>query len=94
MITKILVLTDAFGNLVHFVLLPGQRFETVGVPPLFEGLAFDALIADKAFDSNVIKMGSDHFVARSRSLVRIFPSSERCRASPRPELLQIGVLVR
>ena len=45
---------DALGNLVRFVLLPGQRFDTVGVPPLIEGLAFDALIADKAFDSNAI----------------------------------------
>ena len=54
MTTKILALTDALGNLVRFVLLPGQRFETVGVPPLIEGLAFDALIADKAFDSNAI----------------------------------------
>lgn len=26
----------------------------MGVPPLIEGLAFDALIADKAFDSNAI----------------------------------------
>jgi transposase len=39
---------------VRFVLLPGQGFETVGVPPLIDGLAFDALIADKAFDSNAI----------------------------------------
>src|SRR5438132_223698 len=54
MTTKILALTDALGNLVRFVLLPGQRFDTVGVPPLIEGLAFDALIADKAFDSNII----------------------------------------
>ncbi len=54
MTTKILVLTDALGNLVRFVLLPGQRFDTVGVPPLLEGVAFGALIADKAFDSNAI----------------------------------------
>jgi transposase len=54
MTTKILALTDALGNLVRFVLLPGQRFDTVGVPPLIKGLAFDALIADKAFDSNTI----------------------------------------
>ena len=54
MTTKILALTDALGNLVRFVLLPGQRFDTVGVPPLIEGVAFDALIADKAFDSNAI----------------------------------------
>jgi transposase len=52
--TKILALTDALGNLVRFVLLPGQRFDTVGVPPLLDGLAFGALIGDTAFDSNDI----------------------------------------
>ena len=54
MTTKILALTDALGNLVRFVLLPGHRFDTVGVPPLIDGLSFGALIADKAFDSNSI----------------------------------------
>lgn len=54
MTTKILALTDALGNLVRFVLLPGHRFDTLGVPPLVDGLSFDALIADKAFDSNAI----------------------------------------
>jgi transposase len=52
MTTKILALADALGNLVRFVLLPGQRHDTAGVPPLIEGIAFDALIGDKAFDSN------------------------------------------
>ncbi len=54
MTTKILALTDALGNLVRFVLLPGQRFDTVGVAPLIEGVEFDVLIADKAFDSDAI----------------------------------------
>src|SRR5215207_9937731 len=54
MTTKILALTDALGNLVRFVLLPGQRFDTVGVAPLIEGTEFGGLIADKAFDSNDI----------------------------------------
>lgn len=54
MTTKILALTDALGNLIRFVLLPGHRFDTVGVPPLLGGLCFQALIADKAFDSNAI----------------------------------------
>jgi len=31
MTTKILALTDALGNLVRFVLLPGHRFDTVGL---------------------------------------------------------------
>ena len=75
MTTKILALTDALGNLVRFVLLPGQRFDTVGVPPLIEGLAFDALIADKAFDSNAIIAELDGRGARSS-----FPSTHggRC----------------
>ena len=54
MTTKILALTDALGNLVRFQLLPGQRFDTVGVPPLIDGLSFEALIADTAFDSNAL----------------------------------------
>src|SRR5687768_11388590 len=54
MTTKIVALTDALGNLVRFVLLPGQRFDTVGVPPLIEGVAFGALIGDTAFDSNAL----------------------------------------
>src|SRR5215213_9051163 len=57
--TKILALTDALGNLVRFVLVPGQRFDTVGIPPLIDGLAFDALIADTAFDSNAIMADLD-----------------------------------
>ncbi len=32
MTTKILALTDALGNLVRFILLPGHRFDTPGVP--------------------------------------------------------------
>jgi transposase len=40
--------------LVRFELLPGQRFDTVGVEPLIAGIDFGGLIADKAFDSNWI----------------------------------------
>jgi transposase len=34
--------------------MPGQRFDTVGVAELIEGVEFGALLADKAFDSNAI----------------------------------------
>ena len=54
MTTKILALTDALGNLVRFVLLPGNRFDTVGVAPLIKDIGFGGLIADKAYDSNAI----------------------------------------
>ncbi len=54
MTTKIVALSDALGNLVRFVLLPGQRFDTAGVAPLIKDIEFGGLIADKAFDSNWI----------------------------------------
>jgi transposase len=54
MTPKILALTDALGNLVRFELLPGHRFDRVGVEPLLKGVDFGGLIADKAFDSDHI----------------------------------------
>ena len=47
-------MTDALCNLVRFVLLPGQRHDAVGVAPLIEGIDFDMLMADKAFDADWI----------------------------------------
>lgn len=34
--------------------MPGNRYDTVGVAPLIDGVSFGALIADKAYDSNWI----------------------------------------
>jgi transposase len=53
--TKIVALVDALGNLVRFVLLPGQRHDSLGVEPLLEGINFGALLADKAFDSDPLR---------------------------------------
>ena len=39
---------------MRFLLLPGQRHDTVGVPPLINGVDFDAFIADKVFDADWI----------------------------------------
>lgn len=77
MTTKILALTDALGNLVRFVLLPGHRFDTVGVAPLIQGLEFAGLIADKAFNSNVILADLDQRGAK------VVVSQHSRRASPR-----------
>jgi hypothetical protein len=65
MTTKILALADALGNLLRFVLLPGQRYDPAGVPPLIEGIGFDALIGDKAFDSNWMTAELDERGARA-----------------------------
>ncbi|MPZ41757.1 MAG: IS5 family transposase [Rhizobiales bacterium] len=53
--TKIVALVDGLGNLARFVLLPGQRHDSIGVKPLITGIDFEALIADKAFDSNALR---------------------------------------
>jgi transposase len=57
-------MTDALGNLVRFVLLPGQRYDTIGVAPLIDGIHFDMLIADKAFDADwIIKEANERGAA-------------------------------
>lgn len=50
--TKIVALVDALGNLVRFLLLPGQAHDMKGVAPLIRNVPFGALLADKAFDAN------------------------------------------
>ena len=52
MTTKILALTDALGNLVRFVLLPGQRHDLQGISEILQDVDLQALLADKAFDTN------------------------------------------
>ena len=69
MTTKVLALTDALGNLVRFKLLPGQRSEITGVPALIEGLSFDAVLADKAFDADHLRDA-----LKARNAVAVIPA--------------------
>ncbi len=55
MTSKIVALADALGNLARFILLPGQRHDSVGVEPLLHGVSVEALIGDKAFDSDSLR---------------------------------------
>ena len=47
-----MALVDALGNLVRFLLLPGQAHDMKGAAPLIKGVSFEALLADKAFDAD------------------------------------------
>jgi transposase len=47
-------MTDALGNLVRFVLIPGQANDVVEVPALLDDVGLGALLADKAFDTHSI----------------------------------------
>ena len=75
---KILALTDALGNLVRFELLPGQRYDTVGIAPLIEDIAFGGLIADKAIDVDWIVAELDERGAQ------VVISQHPRRTKPRP----------
>ena len=64
-----MALVDALGNLVRFVLLPGQRHDSIGVEPLITGLDFEALIGDKAFDNNWLRA-----ILNERGAAAVIPS--------------------
>ena len=61
-----MALTDALGNLIRFVLLPGQRHDLQGVEQLLEGIDLRALLADKAFDADWLKQ---HLLAQGCQVV-------------------------
>jgi transposase len=52
-------LVDALGNLARFILLPGQRHDSVGAEPLLDGVAIGALIGDKDFDNDWLRRELD-----------------------------------
>ena len=70
-----MALVDALGNLAHFLLLPGQRHDSVGAEPLLERIEIGALIADKGFDNDALRQELD---ARGATAV-IPPKSNRAR---------------
>jgi len=53
----------------RFVLLPGQRHDSIGVEPLIEGVDFGALIADKAFDNDALRA-----ILNNRAAAAVIPA--------------------
>src|SRR5215470_7109500 len=73
-----MALVDALGNLIRFVLLPGQRHDSIGVEPLITGLDFEALIGDKAFDNNWLRANLNE-----RGAAAVIPSkADRAKRIP------------
>ena len=59
---------DELGNLVRFLLLPGQAHDMKGAAPLIKGVSFDALRADKAFEADWLLNDLDE-----RGATAVFP---------------------
>jgi transposase len=53
--TKIHLLADAFGRPLRFLLTGGQVHESRTAEAMLEGIESDAVIGDKAYDSNAIR---------------------------------------
>jgi transposase len=67
--TKIGALVDALGNLIAFVLVPGQRHDVNLVDKLMHGVACGAFLDDKTFDANKVR----EFLARNGAVAVIPP---------------------
>jgi transposase len=61
---------------VRFVLLPGQRHDSVGVAPLIRDLEFGALLGDKAFDVDWLRADLD-----ARGAVAVIPPKTNRKAA-------------
>lgn len=69
-------MVDALGNLARFLLLPGQRHDSIGVEPLLEGVAIGALIGDKAFDNDWLRLELN-----KRGVLAVIPSKADRKAA-------------
>jgi len=59
----------------RFVLLPGQRHDTIGVEPLIAGVDFGALLADKAFDNDGLRA-----TLKARGALAVIPAKSDRKA--------------
>ena len=55
MTTKIHMLADALGRPLRFRITAGQTHDITAAQPLLEGQETDAVLADKAYDSNDLR---------------------------------------
>ena len=75
--TKIHILVDALGNPVEFILTGGQQADVTQAEPLMLGHQADAVIADKAYDSDAVVD-----VAKRQGAEAVIPSKKN-RKVPR-----------
>jgi transposase len=76
--TKIHAVCDTLGNPLRFVLTAGQCHDSRPVPELLSGLQAQALLADRAYDSDKIVQA-----AQSQGLEVIIASRVNRKKSPR-----------
>ena len=78
MTTKIHMLADALGRPLRFIITAGQAGDITQAPMLLEGESGDAVLADKAYDSNALRtliagMGAEAVIPSNRTRKIIIP---------------------
>jgi transposase len=66
------MLADALGRPLRFIVTAGQVGDITTAPALLEGLSAEAVLADKAYDSNALRaliarMGAEAVIPSNRS---------------------------
>ncbi len=72
------MLTDSLGRPLRFLLAPGQSHDILAAPILLKGFAAEAVLADRAYDSNALR----ELIAASGATA-VIPST-RSRSVPIP----------
>jgi transposase len=72
------MLADALGRPLRFIVTPGQAGDITQAPVLLEGQVGDAVLADKAYDSNALRtliagMGAEAAIPSNRTRKVIIP---------------------
>jgi transposase len=76
--TKIHMLADTLGRPLRFILTPGQSGDVLAAPALLEGFTAEAVLADKAYDSNALRqiianLGAEAVIPSNRTRKVIIP---------------------
>src|SRR5690606_21593113 len=85
--TKVHMLTDTLGRPLRFLLAAGQSHDILAAPILLEGLTAEAVLADRAYDTNALRnmlaeMGAEAVIPSTRSRSAPIPHDRivyRCR---------------
>jgi transposase len=75
------MLADALGRPLRFIVTAGQVGDITQAPALLEGQSGDAVLADKAYDSNALRgmvadMGAEAVIPSDRTRKIIIPHDE------------------
>ena len=72
------MLADTLGRPLRFILTPGQSGDVLAAPALLDGFTAEAVLADKAYDSNALRqliagIGAEAVIPSNRTRKVIIP---------------------